>query len=719
MNIESTYRLALQLHQQGLLAQAEVLYQQVLRLQPKHPDALHYLALLCYQSERLTQAKSLYETALTVAPNNIDLMQHFAICLRDLGDFEQAFQLLQQAYQMAPQDCDVIQNLANLYWHQDNYAQACALYQRCRELQPQDSEIQQNLASLLVLWGNQAHQQGDYGQAKQCFERAISLSPPQAELFYNLANAQRELGELTQARQHYQMALKLSPNDADIYNNLANVARELGDLAQALQHYQNAIRLNPQLGHALVHWIHQKQHACDWQQLSPAIQQVRTWVSQQAPMQISPFAFLSMPDTSAAEQLQCANLWLSQRYARCFAQSQQQPYRYHWQHDKIRIGYLSADFRQHPLACLVSEVLECHHRKRFSIYAYSSGKDDGSAQRARFMQAVDHFRDIRSLGIVQAADLIHADEIDILVDLTGFTQNSRAQIAALKPAPISINWLGYPGTMGGYLGGKSTGNGNDVSKRALYNYLIADRVVIPPEQQAHYAEQILYMPHCYQPNDGQRAPARPPCNISASEFAAERVAQGLAPDAMVYACFNQSFKILPSVFAVWCQILQQVPNSQLWLLQCHGLAQQNLLAAAQQHGISADRIVFAPRCEMAAHIQRMALADLFLDTLPYNAHTSASDALWAGLPVLTCIGETFASRVAASLLQTLGLPEMICQDMQQYQQLAIQLGLDAAQRKALQAKLWQLRSSSALFDSQLFCRDLEDLYRQVRQAAQP
>lgn len=685
----SLYQQALHYHRQGQLSQAERLYCQILNSDPNHADSLHYLGLLYYQTERSAQAKNILEKALTISPNHIDLIQHYSLCLRDLGEFELAIQHLKKAQAMRPDDADLLQNLANTYWIAERYHEAVGLFSELLQHDQDNTDIRDSLLSVLSLQGNQAHQQGDYALAQQCFQRALGISA-ESELFYNLANAERELGQLTQARQHYLQALLLSPEDADIYNNLGNVERELGNLSQAIDYYQQAIQRNPQLGHALVHLIHQKQHACDWHDLYSQVQQVQSWVSQQIPMQISPFAFLSMPDTCAKAQLECANLWLKQRYQSWFSKARLTPFslpKTIGQSGKIRLGYLSADFRQHPLASLVTEILELHQRNQFEVYAYSTGKNDETAERQRFQHSVDYFRDIRTLSIELAAQQIHADQIDILIDLTGFTQNSRAQITALKPAPISINWLGFPGTMGA----------------GLYDYIVADAITIPDSQACHYAEQVLRMPHCYQPNDRQRPQA----------LKAQRKDHGLSDDAVVYACFNQTFKILPEVFSRWMQILKAVPNSVLWLLECNTLAKQNLLIQAQQAGITPTRLIFAPRVDRQTHLSRLALADLFLDTLPYNAHTTASDALWVGLPVLTCCGETFASRVGASLLTAIGLPELICYQLDSYQQRAIQLGLSPHERALLRQKLVQNRDTSALFDSQQFCRDLESLYLQI------
>jgi len=400
-----------------------------------------------------------------------------------------------------------------------------------------------------------------------------------------------------------------------------------------------------------------------------------------------------MPNTSANEQKQCANNWLKNRYSSAFAQGKALAFEYPRTHQKLRLGYLSADFRLHPLASLISELIELHDRNAFEIYAYSYGVNDQSAERKRLEKAFDHFVDIRALSTLDAAKKINDDQIDILVDLTGFTQTSRSQIVALRPAPINLSWLGFPGTMG------------ELNGTPLFDYLLTDAVITPPASAKNYAEKLALLPHTYQPNDRKRP----------IEKTKNRQAYDLPENAFVFCCFNQTFKILPKVFDAWMHILKHVPNSVLWLLECNSLAKSNLIREAEVRGISQARLIFAPRVSMDEHMARQACADLFLDTLPYNAHTTTSDALWAGLPVLTCMGDTFASRVAASLLNAADLPELITQSLAEYQAKAIELASQPDTLKAIKHKLDKHREQVALFDTVQFARDLEKIYTGIWQ----
>jgi len=505
----------------------------------------------------------------------------------------------------------------------------------------------------------------------------------------------------------YLEAIKLDSKLSDAYNNLGNVQRELGMLDLAIESYKKALSINPQLYHAKVHLVHQKQHICDWHGLLEDVAEIRRWVNTVPQAQISPFAFLAMPTTTAEEQKTCANNWVNNRYAELITHGKQLNFSYLTTRTvliankknspkKIRIGYLSADFRLHPLAFLVSELIELHDRTQFEIIGISYGVNDKSAARDRLVKAFDQFHDVRQLSEIEAAKKIHACNIDILVDLTGFTQTSRSGIAVLRPAPINVNWLGFPGTMG------SLGDNNH---QPLFDYILSDSFISPPHTSSHYAETLALLPHCYQPNDRKRPIGKTPSRESCQ----------LPDNAFVFCCFNQTFKITPDVFAVWMRLLQSTPHSVLWLLDCNTWAKQNLIREAVVHGVAAERLVFAPRVAIADHLARHAHADLFLDTQPYNAHTTCSDALWMGLPVLTCVGDTFAARVAGSLLNAADLTELITYSLQEYESKALYISKNPAALVAMKQKLLAEKMTSALFDTTLFTQSLEDTYQAIWQ----
>ena len=435
------------------------------------------------------------------------------------------------------------------------------------------------------------------------------------------------------------------------------------------------------------------QQLCKWDELIPLSEEVRRGVKQAAlptiENQIAPFSFLAVPGSTPLEQKICATNWAHSKFHALTALRKDMKFKFEQGNKhKLHIGYLSADFRDHPVAHLMAQIFELHDRERFHITAYSFGPDAAGPMRSRLEKAFDRFIDIKDLSHENAARRIYEDRIDILVDLMGYTKHFRSAILAMRPAPVQVNYLGYPGTMGA----------------DFIDYLIADRFIIPPELQQHYTEKVVWLPDSYMPRDrsGRRLPepVRKEC--------------GLPEDGIVFCCFNQPFKLSPAVFDTWCRLLNAVPHSVLWLSACNPLAQANLLREAENRGVAASRLIWAPRLEsMEEHLARIQCADLFLDTFPYNAHTTCSDALWMGLPVITCAGETFPSRVAGSLLTALGVPELVTYHPDDYYSLALELATNRNKYENIRSKIISNRDIAPLFDSKLFTRNLEAAYTEM------
>jgi predicted O-linked N-acetylglucosamine transferase (SPINDLY family) len=354
---------------------------------------------------------------------------------------------------------------------------------------------------------------------------------------------------------------------------------------------------------------------------------------------------------------------------------------------RVRVGYLSADFHQHPTSQLMVQMLESHDRDRFEVTLLSTGADDRSALRQRLRDGSEHFEDLHGQSFSAMAARIRALGVDILVDLKGATYDTLMPVLAQRPAPLQVSWLGFPGSTGA----------------PFIDYFIGDPVTTPLADAAHFSEKIAQLPHCYQPNDAHRALPRPTA----------RAQWGVADDALVLCAFHQSYKISAAVFDTWCELLRELPGAVLWLLQWNTAVQTRLSAAASERGVAADRLVFSPVLPLDAHLDRLACADLYLDAWPCNAHTTASEALWAGVPVLTVKGRTFAQRVAASVLHTAGLDELACADVASYRALALQLAADPARRAALRDRLLGQRTASPLFDGVAFARDIEALFERM------
>ncbi|HEY9215672.1 MAG TPA: UDP-N-acetylglucosamine-peptide N-acetylglucosaminyltransferase [Ancylobacter sp.] len=423
---------------------------------------------------------------------------------------------------------------------------------------------------------------------------------------------------------------------------------------------------------------------CEWDDFALEAPHARGLLNQGLSGRLSPFLLLSLPGITAQEQRACSELWTRDRIAANVAQRDSLAFSYDLAaRSKLRIGYLSGDFHDHATAQLLIETFEAHDHACCEWHAFSFGKDDSGPMRRRITAAFDAFHDVSALSDVEAARAVHNAGIDILVDLKGFTLGARTGVLMLHPAPVQVNFLGYPGTLGA----------------EICDYIITDPFVTPLPSAADYSEAFAYMPHSYQPHGRHGVIGDRPT----------RAAAGLPEAGFVFCCFNQAYKFTPAVFDLWCRLLHEVPGSVLWLL-CAERAEGNLRGAAMERGIAADRLVFAPDIGQSAHLGRLQLADLVLDTAPYGAHTTASDALWAGVPIVTCAGDTFASRVAGSLLHAVGLPELIAADEEDYLALALAMAREPTRLEACKAKLHANRLTTPLFDVVAYTRALEELY---------
>ena len=607
---------------------------------------------------------------------------------------EIALKTHQQALLINPKDLDAQIMCGNLCVELAKFEEAAGYFRRIVRALKNNMPANNALCFALQALGNQAHRQANFLQAEACFAEALEYQPQNAAFWYNLGNAQRELGHAQKAVGSFKQALKFDPNDADAHNNLGNVLREIGQLDKAILAYENALKINQNLHHALAHLVHQRQHICDWlgdnnETLTLQINILRDIVKAEPSAQISPFAFLAMPNTTPLEQKMCASNYANFAFKPLTDLRKKLNFNHKkTQKTKLKIGYLSADFRLHPLAFLITELIENHPKDQFETYAYSYGANDKSPELKRLESAFDHFNDIRLLNDADAASKIYADNIDILVDLTGYTQSSRTALVALKPAPISVNWLGYPGTMG------------ELAGEPLFDYLLADSFIA--NEARNFAEQLMFLPF-YQPNNSAR-----PVGKSTT-----KTQNSLPENAFVFCCFNQSFKITAEIFTVWMQILLAVPTSVLWLLDCNQWAKANLQAACKAAGINENRLIFAQRVPIADHLARHTHADLFLDTQPYNAHTTASDALFMGLPILTCVGEAFASRVAASLLTRIDCEALIASDLGDYLQKAILLANNPNQLLQLKQQIKRNIAGKEIFNPAYFMQHLAKVYAKI------
>jgi predicted O-linked N-acetylglucosamine transferase (SPINDLY family) len=543
---------------------------------------------------------------------------------------------------------------------------------------------------LTLAYTLESHAWLDIGRADEAAAvlSALPAAAPRDHLYHvSLAVAVQRLNRHQDAVHAFLAALALKIDDALSHFRMGMSFKELGLKAEAAECVRTALALG--LGtselsaRALLVFL--EREACRWDEADRELAVLRGAV-QAAPadgaVETGAFVHAVLVD-DAAEQRKVAALYSRHLAARALPLPRR-PARAH--DGRLRIGYLSADFHQHATSQLAVQMFEAHDRERFEVTLFSAGPDDGTPLRQRMRAAAEHFIDLHGQGMAQMAAAIRARQIDILVDVKGATYGSVMQVMAHRPAPLQVNWLGFPGTSGA----------------DFIDYLIGDPVVTPLEQAAHFSEQIAQMPLCYQPNDSRRALAT----------AQPRAQWGLSDQALVLCGFHQSYKISRAVFASWCRLLHALPHAVLWLLRWNANVQTTLTAAAAAHGIDASRLVFAPLLPADRHLARLSAADVFLDAWPCNAHTTASEALWVGVPPVTLIGETFAQRVAASLLQASGLPELVCRDVAQYEQTVQQLAADPARREQLRSRLIAQRAH-ALFDGVRFARDIESLYERM------
>lgn len=560
--------------------------------------------------------------------------------------------------------------------------QAIALYRRWLKhtTSPIAYAVQFNLAVCLS-------DAKDDAAAEEAYRRALKQNPNFIEAYLNLGTLLERHGQFDEAIDLWRTALSVAKRNAgtnpalhiQVLNNLGRLLELLKNLQEAEQMLAQSLKLNPKQPKVLTHFVHLRQKQCEW----PIYCEIEGVTLDDMLQATSALAMLSASN-DPARQLAASRNYVQENvdiYPVALANMSG------YAHKRLRVGYLSSDLHAHAVAILTAELFELHDRENVEVYGFCWSSEDGSPIRARIIKAMDHFIGIAEMSDEQAAHCIRSHEIDILVDLHGLTQGTRPNILSWRPAPVQITYLGFPGP----------------TALPCIDYVLADKFVLPPELAPYFTERPLYMPHSFQINDRQRevgpCPTRTDC--------------GLPDDAFVFCSFNNNFKITEEVFTTWMRILSRVPGSVLWLVSDHQSVRSNLAAHAQRLGVDPDRLLFAERVSPAAYLARYQAADLFLDTMPFNAGTTASDALWAGLPLLTCAGSTFSSRMAGSLLMAVDLPELITYDLQEYEDKAVSLAGQPDKIAAMKRQLQENRLSCSLFDSPQFVRDLENIFKEI------
>lgn len=744
--VQEAFAFALQRHSAGHLPEAEGLYRSILLSAPDHADTLHLMGVLAYQRGRPADACAWLRRAIALHDREPNFHQNLALACRAAGRLDEAAACYGQVIALDPRRADAYANLGAVHAARGEAEKALAGWRAALGVDPANEAALNSLATAL-------RDGGQAGEVAERYRTALRHTPDNVNLWINLGIILRQLGRLDEAGRLYRammardpalpMALHgladcalrrnrtdealagfrravrsdpvfaeahdgmarvhertlayadadacfarylcLRPQDTRAWYNLGTTRENRAQILPAIACYDRTLRLDPRF--TLAHGKYgNKLNQCIWDRYDEEVGRILHHVRHEGG-HIPLIPFVYMPSTPA-DQLLCARRQMAETELPKVAgvlgtvrfDAPRTP------RERLTLGYVSGDFRDHAVAFLIAELFELHDRGRFRVLAYSNGPvNPDQPMRRRLEAAFDGMTDIRELSALDAARRIHADGVDILIDLSGYTRHSRLEVFALRPAPVQVTYLGYPGTTGA----------------DFFDHVLVDPIVAPPDQQPHYSERLVHLPDCYQANDRQRvvAPGTP-----------TRAECGLPEDGFVFCCFNYAPKITPHAFTVWMRLLAAVPGSVLWLLDPDVTARTNLRREAAARGIDPERLVFAPRLALPYHLRRFRVADLFVDSFPYNAHTTASDSLWVGCPLVTRMGDTFPSRVAASLLANAGVPELITRSFEEYEALALRLARDPALLRGFRSRLEANRDRCALFDTPRFTRNLERAY---------
>ena len=709
------FRQAFQLQQNGRMGDAELLFRKILKISPSYIGAKTMLGTICIQDNRNIEGIKLLESSLLRDPKQFWAHNSLGVGYLNTKQFQRAFSSFNKAIVHKPDYIDAYFNLAKVQRALGRFQDAVSSYTKCISIDPSHADAYINRGTIFL---EDLHQ---YERSLSDYQQFIKLFPSSSYGFYNSANALKAIGKHSAALVDYDHAIELKPDYAEAYVNRGSSFYDLKQYDAALVDYDYAIELKPDYADAYVmrgavffvlkkydaalidydrviklelgkdrilgDFLITKMFLCDWVNYQQLLNQLKNKILKNNKVS-SPFQVLSLIDNPKIQK-HSAESYIKEE---CPISDLLPKLEKRSKHAKIRIGYFSADFREHPVSYLTAELFESHNRDQFEVIAFSFGVDTQDNLRKRLEKGFDHFIDVQDKTDQEIAMLAREMEIDIAIDLGGFTQDSRTNIFAMRAAPIQLSYIGYLGTMGA----------------DYFDYLIADPILIPQDQQQYYSEKIVYLPY-YQVNDNKR-------EISDKVYSREEL--GLPLKGFVFCCFNDVYKISPSIFDSWMRIMGAVKGSVLFLLDANETATKNLIKEAEARGVNSDRLFFAKRLPLPEYLARYRMADLFLDTLPYNAGTTASDALRMGLPVLTQMGQSFASRMAASVLNAVGLPELITTTQEEYESLAISLAKIPVEIQKIKNKLAANLPASDLYNTQKFTRNIESAYRSMYQRYQ-
>jgi protein O-GlcNAc transferase len=654
---------------------AVVSYDTAIALKPNYAQAYSNRGNTLQELKQFDAAVTSFDKAIALKPDYAEAYSNRGNALQELKEFDSAVASFDKAIALKPDYAQAYSNRGNALQELKQFDAAVASCDKAIALKPDYAEAYLNR-------GNVLQELKQFDAAVTSYDKAIALKPDYAEAYSNRGNALQELKQFVAAFASFDKAIAFQPDYAEAYLNRGNALQELKQFDAAVASYDKAIALKPDSDYLFGMRMHIKMHLCDWQNFERNVSELSIKI--QSYFKASPcLPILALP-IGLSELRQASETWIRDKYAYNPSLGQIQK---SVSKSKICIGYFSADFHTHPVSILSVGLFEHHDKSKFELIAFSFGPETRDEIRGRIKNSFDKFIDVRKKSDKEVAVLSRELGVDIAIDLSGHTQNCRTGIFSFRAAAIQLSYIGYLGTMGA----------------EYYDYLIADRTIIPVHSQKYYSEKIVYLP-TYQVND---------CKQEIPDASLSRQALNLPSSGFVYCCFNANYKITPSTFESWMRILNAVPESVLLLYTDISTAANNLKMEAEKRGVNPERLIFGPRLIRSEYLARCRSADLFLDTLPYNAGATASDALWAGLPVLTCMGDSFASRYAASMLFAIGLPELVTDTQAEYEALAIELATNPIKLKSIKGKLENNRLSTPLFKTALFTKHIEAAYTKM------
>ncbi|XP_065020127.1 probable UDP-N-acetylglucosamine--peptide N-acetylglucosaminyltransferase SEC [Musa acuminata AAA Group] len=688
LNLGNVYK-ALRMPQEAIMC-----YQHAIQARPSCTMAYGSLAGIYYEQGHLDLAILHYKEAINCDSTFIEAYNNLGNALKDAGRVEEAISCYRSCLAFQPNHPQALTNLGNIYMECNMMSYAASCYKATLSVTTGLSAPFSNLAIIYK-------QQGNYADAIACYNEVLRIDPSAADGLVNRGNTFKEIGRVTEAIQDYVRAVSIRPNMAEAHANLASAYKDSGLVELAIKSYRQALMLRPDFPEATCNLLHTLQCVCDWDDREKRFAEVEAIIRRQIKMSVlpsvQPFHAIAYPidpmlalEISRKYAAHCS-LIASRYVLPAFTHPPRVPVKSEGKNGRLRLGYVSSDFGNHPLSHLMGSVFGMHNRETVEVFCYALSQNDGTEWRQRIQSEAEHFIDVCSMSSDMIARKINEDKIHILVNLNGYTKGARNEIFAMQPAPIQVSYMGFPGTTGA----------------SYIDYLVTDEFVSPTHLSQIYSEKLVHLPHCYFVNDYKqknRDVLNPVCRHKRADY-------GLPEDKFIFACFNQLYKMDPDIFNTWCNILKRVPNSALWLLRFPAAGETRLRAYAAAQGVKPDQIIFTDVAVKNEHIRRSALADLFLDTPLCNGHTTGTDVLWAGLPIITLPLEKMATRVAGSLCLATGLgDEMIVNSLKEYEERAVALAENPSKLQALTNRLKAVRMTCPLFDTKRWVLNLERAY---------